>query len=196
MRREESAGGGRKSAPIGEFKELIGKGFSGWQLAIPFKATISWAGFGRKSPKENEFLQRIPCPVAHRLGGVGVAGRPATARTPSQYCRPGQAVQRPFVAVQSSQNFTRLSGTAPSASFPLFLFNSQQEVTRTNFLWLKLHLTVVDLLVIACYCPSHIAWLIGYTWSAGTFLCKAMQYSWSVSPSRFSFIASSLSLPI
>lgn len=55
----------------------------------------------------------------------------------------------------------------------------QQEVTRTNFLWLKLHLTVVDLLVILCYCPSHIAWLIGYTWSAGEFLCKAMQYSWS-----------------
>ncbi|KAF7632942.1 G_PROTEIN_RECEP_F1_2 domain-containing protein [Meloidogyne graminicola] len=33
-------------------------------------------------------------------------------------------------------------------------------------------------LIILCYCPSHIAWLIGYTWSAGEFLCKAMQYSW------------------
>ncbi|KAI1709332.1 7 transmembrane receptor (rhodopsin family) domain-containing protein [Ditylenchus destructor] len=53
-----------------------------------------------------------------------------------------------------------------------------QEVTRTSFLWLKIHLTVIDLIVIACYCPSHIAWLISYTWKGGEFLCKAMQYSW------------------
>ncbi|KAL3103207.1 hypothetical protein niasHS_002393 [Heterodera schachtii] len=71
---------------------------------------------------------------------------------------------------------------------------SRQEVTRTNFLWLKLHLTVVDLLVIACYCPSHIAWLIGYTWSAGTFLCKAMQYSWDFCFHLMSFGVVSIAL--
>uniref|UniRef100_A0A915DCF4 G-protein coupled receptors family 1 profile domain-containing protein n=1 Tax=Ditylenchus dipsaci TaxID=166011 RepID=A0A915DCF4_9BILA len=56
--------------------------------------------------------------------------------------------------------------------------NTKQEVTRTSFLWLKIHLTVIDLIVIACYCPSHIAWLISYTWRGGEFLCRAMQYSW------------------
>ncbi|KAI1730890.1 7 transmembrane receptor (rhodopsin family) domain-containing protein [Ditylenchus destructor] len=56
--------------------------------------------------------------------------------------------------------------------------STKQEVTRTSFLWLKIHLTVIDLIVIACYCPSHIAWLISYTWKGGEFLCKAMQYSW------------------
>uniref|UniRef100_A0A183CIC7 G_PROTEIN_RECEP_F1_2 domain-containing protein n=1 Tax=Globodera pallida TaxID=36090 RepID=A0A183CIC7_GLOPA len=74
----------------------------------------------------------------------------------------------------------QLSGrTSPSLFNPRKTSRiSRQEVTRTNFHWLKLHLTIMDLLVIACYCPSHIAWLIGYTWSAGPILCKAMQYSW------------------
>jgi hypothetical protein len=67
------------------------------------------------------------------------------------------------------------------------MFSFQQEVTRTNFLWLKLHLTIVDLLVILCYCPSHMAWLIGYTFEAGELLCKLMQYSWFVSPNSYSF---------
>nr|CAD2197125.1 unnamed protein product [Meloidogyne enterolobii] len=71
---------------------------------------------------------------------------------------------------------------------------SRQEVTRTNFLWLKLHLTVVDLLVILCYCPSHIAWLVGYTWSAGEFLCKAMQYSWDFCFHLMSFGVLSIAL--
>lgn len=73
----------------------------------------------------------------------------------------------------------------------LYRLNLQQDVTRTSFLWLKIHLTVIDLIVIVCYCPTHIAWLITYTWDAGELLCKAMQCSWFVRASLCHFRESS-----
>ncbi|CAD5234924.1 unnamed protein product [Bursaphelenchus xylophilus] len=55
---------------------------------------------------------------------------------------------------------------------------TKQEAARTSFTWLKIHLTVIDLIVILIYCPSHIGWLISYTWNGGEFMCKAVQYAW------------------
>ncbi|KAI6206225.1 Gonadotropin-releasing hormone receptor [Aphelenchoides besseyi] len=55
---------------------------------------------------------------------------------------------------------------------------TKQEATRVSFIWLKIHLTVIDLIVILLYCPAHIGWLISYTWKGGEFLCVAVQYSW------------------
>jgi len=55
----------------------------------------------------------------------------------------------------------------------------KQEETKLAFLLLKIHLTIVDLLLIVIYCPSKLAWLISYEWLGGNFLCKALQYAWA-----------------
>ncbi|KAI6241886.1 Gonadotropin-releasing hormone receptor [Aphelenchoides fujianensis] len=55
---------------------------------------------------------------------------------------------------------------------------TKQETTRVSFIWLKIHLTVIDLIVICVYCPMHILWLYWYTWKGGELLCMAVQYSW------------------
>uniref|UniRef100_A0A914XUT9 G-protein coupled receptors family 1 profile domain-containing protein n=1 Tax=Panagrolaimus superbus TaxID=310955 RepID=A0A914XUT9_9BILA len=49
---------------------------------------------------------------------------------------------------------------------------------RSTFLWLKIQLTLVDLILILCYCPSKLIWLISYQWYYGDLLCKLVQYSW------------------
>lgn len=55
---------------------------------------------------------------------------------------------------------------------------TRQEATRTSFLWLKIHLTVIDLIVILVYCPSHVGWLLTYSWEGGHFMCLFIQYAW------------------
>ncbi|KAI6190727.1 Gonadotropin-releasing hormone receptor [Aphelenchoides bicaudatus] len=57
----------------------------------------------------------------------------------------------------------------------------KQEATRTAFIWMKIHLTIVDLIVILLYCPAHAGWLFTYTWLGGEFLCAAIQFAWDFS---------------
>uniref|UniRef100_A0A914EBN8 G-protein coupled receptors family 1 profile domain-containing protein n=1 Tax=Acrobeloides nanus TaxID=290746 RepID=A0A914EBN8_9BILA len=71
---------------------------------------------------------------------------------------------------------------------------TKQEITRTGFLWLKIHLTIIDLIVILCYCPSKLGWLISYVWKGGDFLCKGVQYSWLFCFHLMSFAVVSIAL--
>jgi len=67
------------------------------------------------------------------------------------------------------------------------LNRQKQEGARSTFLWLKIQLTLVDLILILCYCPSKLIWLISYQWYYGEILCKVVQYSWLFSSHLMSF---------
>uniref|UniRef100_A0A7E4VZ50 G_PROTEIN_RECEP_F1_2 domain-containing protein n=2 Tax=Panagrellus redivivus TaxID=6233 RepID=A0A7E4VZ50_PANRE len=70
----------------------------------------------------------------------------------------------------------------------------KSEGARSTFLWLKIQLTLVDLILILCYCPSKLIWLISYQWYYGECLCKIVQYSWLFSSHLMSFAIVSIAI--
>lgn len=82
---------------------------------------------------------------------------------------------------------TSLNMTALSRLLPAYLSAPHVDL-KCGFTLLKIHLTVANLVLIIGYCPSKIGWLISYSWLAGDFACRAIQYGWLFSFHLSSFV--------
>ena len=72
---------------------------------------------------------------------------------------------------------TTAAATTTTMAAALTLGRLQNDSTRSCYIALQIHVTLVDLIVILVYCPSHIGWLVTYVWMGGEQLCIIVQAS-------------------